>query len=271
MLILKGIIIGIGKIIPGVSGSMLAITLGIYEKLIKALNGFFKKPKDNFKFLFKICIGIIISIVVFSNIILRCLNRNYIITMFFFIGLIIGGLDDIKKSIKGKNIRITIISFSIVIFIGILNIDNQIYIQNNILLFLYFVFIGFIDALTTIIPGISGTATLMMLGAYDTLIKCLANVFDFYYILDNLKILIPFSVGFIIGIIIISKLVEYLFKNFESNMYSSILGFALSTILIMFVKSFNSFYTFKDLCLAFIFLSIGFYITKKLNQKFLVE
>ena len=100
MLILKGIIIGIGKIIPGVSGSMLAISMGIYQKLIDSINNFFKYPKENLKFLIKIGIGIIISIIFFSNIILNCLNNYYLVTIFFFIGLIIGSLGDIKENIS---------------------------------------------------------------------------------------------------------------------------------------------------------------------------
>ena len=99
MLILKGIIIGIGKIIPGVSGSMLAISMGIYQRLIDSINNFFKDTKNNFKFLLKIGIGIIIAIVFFSKLITSCLNKYYLITMFFFIGLIIGSLNDIKINI----------------------------------------------------------------------------------------------------------------------------------------------------------------------------
>ena len=102
MLILKGIIIGIGKIIPGVSGSMLAITLGIYQKIINSINNFLSNEKENFRFLFKLTIGIVISIVLFSNIIFKSFEQYYIITMFFFIGLIIGGFDDIKKNINSK-------------------------------------------------------------------------------------------------------------------------------------------------------------------------
>ena len=79
MLILKGIVIGIGKIIPGVSGSMLAISMGIYQQMLDSINNFFKNTKENFKFLFKIGLGVIISIIFFSNIILKCLNKYYLI------------------------------------------------------------------------------------------------------------------------------------------------------------------------------------------------
>ena len=99
MLVLKGIIIGIGKIIPGVSGSLLAISMGLYPKMIDSINYFFDNKRDNFKFLFKIGIGVLISIVFFSNIIIYALNNYYLITMFFFIGLILGSMNDIKNNL----------------------------------------------------------------------------------------------------------------------------------------------------------------------------
>ena len=105
MLFIKGLIIGIGKIIPGVSGSMLAISMGIYQKLINSINNFFKNVKYNFKFLSQIGIGVLVSIILFSNLILSCLEKNYLITMFLFLGLIIGGLDDIRDNIR-RNITI---------------------------------------------------------------------------------------------------------------------------------------------------------------------
>lgn len=268
MMILKGIIIGIGKIIPGVSGSMLAITLGIYQKLIDSINNFFKYPKDNFKFLSKITIGVIISIVFFSNIILNSLNKHYLVTMFFFIGLIIGGFGDINKNTDKSNKHIAFISFVLITFLGIINIDNELSIQNSFINFIYFILIGFVDAITTIIPGISGTATLMMLGAYTTLIKTFSNIFDLYYIEENLIILIPFIIGFILGIIITAKLVQYLFKNHKSKTYSSILGFSIATIVLMVIKSLHTFYTIKDLIIATILFFIGIFTTKKINQVF---
>ena len=170
-LIIKGIIVGIGKIIPGVSGSMLAISLGIYEPLINSINNFFCEPEKNAKFILKICLGIIISIILFSKIILKCLDNYYIITMFFFLGLIIGSINDIKTNIDNKNILWVIIPFIIVLVLGFTNIDNDIEITNKYLSIIYYIVIGFVDAVTMVIPGISGTATLMMLGAYNNLIE----------------------------------------------------------------------------------------------------
>lgn len=268
MLMLKGIIIGIGKIIPGVSGSMLAISMGIYQKLIDSINNFFKYPKENFKFLFKIAIGVIISMVFFSNVILSLLNKHYLITMFFFIGLIIGGFGDLKQNTNKKYNYIVFVSFILITLLGFININNEVNITNNLLNSIYFIFIGFIDALTMVVPGISGTATLMMLGAYEKVIEMYSNIFNFSILFDNLKILIPYIMGIVIGILGTVKLIQFLFNNYKEKTYSCILGFSISTIVLMFIKCLNSFYTLFDLIIAFILLFLGIFITKKINHMF---
>lgn len=268
MLILKGLVIGIGKIIPGVSGSMLAISMGIYQKLIYSISSFFKSPKKNFLFLFKIGIGVVVSMVFLSNLILNLLNKYYLITMFFFIGLIIGGFSDIKQYTNKKYNYITVISFVLIMLLGFINVDNKINISNGFLNTIYFIFIGFVDALTMVVPGISGTATLMMLGAYERVIEMYSNVFNLSMMLNNLKVLIPYIIGIGIGIISTVKLIQFLFKNYKEETYNSILGFSLSTVILMFIKCINSFYTITHLILGFILLFIGIFTTKKINQIF---
>ena len=268
MLVLKGIIIGLGKIIPGVSGSMLAISLGVYQKLIDSINNFFKYPKKYFSFLLKITVGVVVSIVFFSNIIINALNNNYLITMFLFVGLIIGGFEDIRKSITSINKRMVFLSIFIMLILGIVTINNEISIQNYFLRFIYFLFAGFIDAFTTIVPGISGTATLMMIGAYDTLITSFSTIFDLYYFTENLEILLPFFIGFLIGILVTAKIIQILFEKHKSNTYSSILGFSISTIILMLLRCLNSHYDFFSLIIGFFMMGLGYFITKKINKIF---
>lgn len=265
MLIIKGIIIGIGKIIPGVSGSMLAISMGIYKKLIDSINNFFKNIKDNSIFLSKVIIGILISIICFSNVIVYLLNNHYLITMFFFIGLIIGSLNDIKK--PKNNYLITILTFIITTILGFISIDNNIVIKDNILNFIYYLFVGFIDAITMVVPGISGTATLMMIGAYDTLITTYSSIFNIDLLITNIKILIPFLLGIVIGVIITAKIINYLFKYRSDKTYSAILGFSISTIVLMFIRSFNTNLTLLNLFISIIFLILGIVLIKKINQR----
>lgn len=266
MLILKGIIIGMGKIIPGVSGSLLAISMGVYQQIIDSINNFFSNPKYNIKFLFKIGFGVLISIILFSNIIIKCLNKYYIITMFFFIGLIIGSLDEFKSNLNSKNYIVTFFVFAIVLVLGFLNIKNDFNISNSFLHFLFYILVGFIDAVTMVIPGISGTATLMMIGAYNSLITCFSNLINISLFYTNMKVLIPFSIGLFIGIIFTAKLVEYLFKNYKSNTNAAILGFSISTIVLMGITCINTNYDLISLILAFLCLFLGVFIIKKINH-----
>ena len=125
---------------------------------------------------------------------------------------------------------------------------------------------GFIDAVTMVIPGISGTATLMMLGAYNKLMETFSNLLNFTQIPNNLMIMLPFSIGLVIGIIFTVKLINYLFKYYKNNTYSAIIGFSISTIIIMAIKCLNSSYTFSNLIVAFIMLLTGLSISKKINH-----
>lgn len=266
MLILKGFIIGIGKIIPGVSGSMLAISMGIYQQMIDSIINFFNNIKNNFKFLFKIGIGVLIAIMFFSNIILKCLEKYYIITMFFFIGLIVGSFKHIKKNIKIKNNKATIIIIIITLLVGLININNEINISNSFLNFFYYIFVGLVDAFTMVVPGISGTATLMMIGAYDKLMNIFANILNFKYVISNFLIILPYCIGMALGLLLTVKLINYLFKKHKNITYNLIIGFSISTIIIMFIKCLNTNYNFINLITAFIMLILGLYLSKKINH-----
>lgn len=220
ILLLKGIIIGIGKIIPGVSGSLLAIRLNVYERLIYSVNNLFKDFKNNSIFLIKLGIGIIISIIFGSKIIIHLLDNYYWFTKIIFIILIITGIPVVIKEVN--NYYISILSFTIYILL--------LYIPNIDLLSSFF-FIGFLEAFTTIIPGISGTAIFMSFGLYDELLNMFANIH-----LLPLKQLLPFSIGLIIGGIIIIRFIDYCFKYKREKTYSVILGLLLGSLLMMIIK-----------------------------------
>ena len=113
-LFLMGFLIGIGKIIPGVSGAMIAVSFGIYDKLINAVTNFFDDKKNNFKYLLLVGSGILLSIVFFSNIIKYLIDSYCLIIMMLFVGLIVGGTYSFSKNIKYslKNILV-IISYTI--------------------------------------------------------------------------------------------------------------------------------------------------------------
>lgn len=237
-LILKGFIIGIGKIIPGVSGAMLAITLGVYDKAILAITDFTSDKKKNFKLLLLLGIGIISSIIVFSKIINYFYNNHYIPTMLFFMGLIIGGIPGLinKTSYNYKNIIITSVSFLIVTILSFSFINNTYMLKGNFVDYIILFIGGITEAFSSIVPGISGTALFMVMGVYNIVIEMLANLTNVFYVIDNFLLIVFFIIGLLLGVILISILVKWLFSKYSSKTYSAILGFCLSNVVILFLK-----------------------------------
>ncbi len=269
-LIIKGFIIGMGKIIPGVSGSMLAITLGIYEKILSAISNIKKEFKQNAPFLMKTGTGIILAIILTSKIIVKCLNNYYLPTMLLFIGMIIGGTPQLIKEIKPpKKSTIIILTLTIILAITLAphnTIANNHILEYNLSEFIKLIGIGIIDSASSIIPGISGTAILMMLGYYDTILNTFGNLMNINYLKKNLFIMIPFIIGFIIGTIIISKIITILFKKYKQSTYLVILIFTLTTTIILLKNTITISHNPLQIILALPLSIIGYYISIKLDN-----
>ena len=256
--ILIGFIIGLGKIIPGVSGSVLAITLGVYEKIIYSINNIFK-DYNNIYYLGKIGIGIIISIVFFSRIIIYLLSNYYTYTIFVFVGLILGSIKSITNNTKFKYFYLTVLSFIFIVILGLININCTNH--NGII---YYLLSGFIESVSSIIPGISGTALLMLIGTYNMVINIFSNIININYLICNLNIVIPFIIGILLGLVISIKTIEYLFSKYKELTYNIILGLLLGSIFIM-LKGCN--YS-SNMFISLILLIISYISIKKVNHFF---
>lgn len=261
MLIMKGMIIGIGKIIPGVSGSLLAISLGVYEKAIDSLININKDSK-NIVFLGKIGIGILISIIFFSKIILYFLNNYYLYTMIFFIGLMMGNIPSsikIVKQAKKKDIIYLLLSLLLVYIIykfkSPIVYSPNISFNNFIIIFM----LGVIDAITMIVPGISGTALFMMLNCYHFIMDLFSNLFSKIYFT------ITFGIGVIIGILITGYIMNKLLTNHKEKVHLVILGFTISSLIVLLIPIIKMINPFNVIPLA-ILLTLGFIISKKLEN-----
>ena len=271
-LFLKGIIIGLGKIIPGVSGAMLAITFGVYERGINAISHFFTEFKNNFKFLLYLGLGICLGIVLGSKIVLFFLNKFYLQTMFLFVGMITGGLKPITSQIKKskndkKKIIVAIIVFILLISLSFLDSNGNNYSFNySSSYFLVMILCGILDAAATVIPGISGTALLMIIGYYDIIMQTYSNILSANAILSNLFTLIPYSFGMLIGIIIISRLMDYLIKNHKLMVNYMILGFATSSIALLIVQTLSFSYDICSIVISLIVLVGGYYTSTILDK-----
>lgn len=262
ILILKGFIIGIGKIIPGVSGSLLAFSLGVYEKAITYITEPFKNIQETIYFLFNLGLGIILAIIFFSRIVLSLLKHFPLCTTTLFLGLICGTIPYIFKRFKirnSKNILTFLIPIVLITFINNYNSFEVFIPSADFSTYLHVILFGFLDAATMIIPGISGTATFMMLKCYNFILALFANPFA------HLAYTICFGLGVIIGIIIVSKFIAFMLKKHSNLLYSLVLGFTLSSVMLLLLP------IIKSLCLSNIIYLIplyiiGFFISLKLGN-----
>ena len=282
ILVLKGFLMGIANVVPGVSGGTLALVLGIYERFIHALSHFFKNIKENIVFLGFIFLGIGLSLITMSNAIDYAYNHFPIPTTLFFMGLVIGGVPLIFSKVKGKvemkktsSWVIFAISFFVVIFMMLSNtifgemaeVDfSNMGIINYLVLFL----VGAIAAATMIIPGISGSLVLMLLGFYYPIINLVKELTRFNDLGSNLIIAAVFGLGILVGIVGISRVVEFLFKRFEVKTYFGVLGFVIASIIAIPFSAFGEIqieWNVIHILIGLVVSVIGAIIAYKLGEK----
>ena len=241
---LKGIFIGLANIIPGVSGGTIAVILGIFDDLIDTINNFFRDIKKNLGFITPIGFGILFSILFFSSILELCLKKYSLPTNIFFIGLIFGSIPliykkAIKNGIKKNYFLYTIISILIVILAASFNKNGVTQINNDIsFIFLLKIFFGgLLAAIAMIIPGISGSFVMVLLGIYPTVInsvsnisRCLLNLSDKNLLIRTGAIIFSLGLGLFLGILLISRLISVLLEKFYSETYFCILGLIIGSI-----------------------------------------
>lgn len=242
ILLIKGFFMGIANVIPGVSGGTIAIILGIYEKFISSISNIFKNLKENLKFLIPIVIGMGLAIVTTSKIVGYSYDHFPLPTIMFFVGLVFGGIPLLMKNVKGKkeskelsSYIIFIITFLLVLFMAsyklIFSLNNEVsFASMNIIGYILLFIVGIVAAATMVIPGISGSLVLMILGYYYPVIDTINNLFKDDFI-HNAIILGIFGIGIIIGILLISKILEMLFKNYSTKTYFGVLGFVFASII----------------------------------------
>ncbi|MEG1987440.1 MAG: DUF368 domain-containing protein [Bacilli bacterium] len=274
ILLIKGFFIGIANIIPGVSGGTLMITLGVYEQVIGAISHFFKYFKKNIKFLIPIGIGAVLSILLMSKVIGFCLEKYPFPTTLFFIGLILGGIPLIFKKVKGNikslpNWLIFLSAFSIVLVFTFISSGNRIvsFSNLNILGYIMLIIVGVVASATMIIPGISGSFMLMLMGYYKPIIDTIRDLTNLTNLGHNLMILIPFGIGILVGIVLVAKLIEYLLKKYEIKTYAGVLGFVIASVIAIIVPLDGSPVNIYQIGIGILLLGMGYLVAYKLGDK----
>ena len=222
---LKGIIVGIGGIAPGLSGSVLLVILGLYQKTINAIGTIFKDFKKNVAFLFPLFLGFGVGVIIFSKVVDFLLGNFEMYTRFAFLGLVLGTIPLFYKEVKkeGFNKKYYIVMLiSALVGIALFSVNKDLFpvITNPNLL--QSVLLGVAVAGSSIVPGVDSAVILSTLGLYELYVSSLANF--------NLSILIPAGVGLVIGVLVISFLMNKLLSKFYTITFSIIFGLFLSII-----------------------------------------
>ncbi|MGN0152932.1 MAG: DUF368 domain-containing protein [Lachnospiraceae bacterium] len=247
--IIKGIIIGIANIIPGVSGGTMAVSMGIYDKLIHCVTHLFSEFKKSIKFLIPIFIGAAIGLVGLSFIIEYMFEHIPLPTNLLFIGLIVGGLPAIWKKVKGNKVKAGHILSFILFFAlvaGLAAFGNgegaDVVLNPGPGMMVILFFIGIIASATMIIPGVSGSMILLLLGFYNPIVSEINAFIRALVALDGaglrrgFALFIPLGLGIVVGIFAIAKLIEIVFEKFPLYAYWAIIGLiAASPVAILLV------------------------------------
>lgn len=270
-LFLKGMILGVANIIPGVSGGTLAITLGLYEHIIDCITHFFKNFKENFKFLLPLIIGAGLAVLLLSKVITFALNNYEIETVLFFIGLILGGVPILLKKVNRRKVKpqymgVFLVTFGLVILLAVITPQEFAVNLSTVDLpqFLLLIVVGIIAAATMVIPGISGSFMLMMLGYYKPIVATISDLTSFNNIGHNLLVLVPFGIGVVVGIFLIAKLIEWLLKKYETATYYGIIGFVLSSIVSILIPI--SGWNILSVSIGLVLLVLGYFISNRLTK-----
>lgn len=222
---LKGLIVGIGGIAPGLSGSVLLVILGLYQKTINAFATLFKNFKKNILFLLPLCIGFGIGAIIFSKIVDFLLNNFEAWTRFTFLGLVIGTIPLFYKEVKKEgfsNKYYLVIIITTILGLSIFSFNSNLFLPITNPNLFQSIILGIAVAGSSIIPGVDSAVILSTLGLYELYVSSLAN-FD-------LSILIPAGFGLIIGVIVISFIINKLITKFYTMTFSIIFGLFLSII-----------------------------------------
>ncbi len=276
--ILRGVVIGIANIIPGVSGGTMMVSMGIYDQLIHAVTHLFSDFKKSFQFLLPIGIGIVLALAILAKLFDYLLLNWPIPTNMAFCGLIAGSLPPIFKQVQGKRITISM-ALAAIVFFGIVvgsalfgesHGTQDVVLSSSFFGLLMLFLVGIISAATMVIPGVSGSMILMLLGYYEPVINLVSETidallhFDFEALWHCIVLALPFGLGVIIGVFAIAKLIEWVLEHYEAQTYWAIIGLIVASPIAILINTNWTNFSFGQLFVGCIACMIGAYTALKL-------
>ena len=270
--LLRGVVIGVANIIPGVSGGTMMVSMGIYDTLIHCITHLFKEFKKSIKTLLPYAVGMLVGILALASVINWGLENHPLPTNTLFIGLILGGLGPLLKKVDRKKINAAaviafIALFALIIWLGVQrkeSIQNAETINMDALQVLIMVFIGMIASATMIIPGVSGSLVLMLLGYYKPVVNALSTLKDGLFSLNfdlmgqPALMLLPFLLGIVLGIFGVAKLIEWLTARFPTPTYCGVLGLVVASPISLLIQTDLSGVSVVTVIISVVTLAAGF-------------
>ena len=248
---IQGAIIGVGAILPGVSGGVLCVAFGLYEPLMEFLTNPKKALKDNYKMFVPFFVGWALGFVLLAKVCEIFFSFAPDVAIFLFFGLVCGTIPEMFKKSEEVNTKMSWTPFVIslaasYILFHVIEAGQSVSLPAN---FLTFAFCGFMWGISLIVPGLSSSTVLIYLGLYVPLTEGISS-FDF-------SVLLPFGIGIVVTALALARLVNMLFKNHYALISRIILGFVISSSLKTLPHEFSSPWT---MIISIICCALGFVV-----------
>lgn len=228
----KGMCVGGSMLVPGVSGGSMAMILGIYDRLIDAVSSFFKHIGESLRFLAVFCISAGIGMVLFAKPLLHLIERFPMVMMYFFIGAVFGSIPMIVKKAEVKKLHWTTLFYPVLGLLmmwGITLLPTDLLTigdRSSLISYLPMFVAGIVVAVALVLPGISVSYMLLVLGLYEETMKAIST-FDVLFLL-------PLGLGLVLGIVLTTKLLELAMVKYPGPTYLIILGFIIASCIDVF-------------------------------------
>lgn len=237
--LLKGACIGVAMIIPGVSGGTLAVLLNIYQGLIDAIANIRKEFVKSIKYILPIAIGMALAFIAVYFPLNWALKHCEFIIISLFVGLMLGSLPKLIKDSKNNGIKKIdaielILPAAILIALCFLPSGNDVTLGGDFISYLLLVLVGIVASFALVVPGISGSMLLLLIGYYKPLFATISNLkTDF---LGSALILGVFAIGLIIGFFTIAKIMKLLLEKFPRVTYWAIVSFVVGSFVGIYLE-----------------------------------
>ena len=234
--IIKGIIIALGFILPGISGGVLAAILGIYERMIRFLAHPFKPLKEDILYFLPVAIGMLLGIGLFSYPIEYLLEHYQVYVLWSFAGAIIGTVPSLVKEANRESERdkVDLIWFWATFIISGISLYSLNFVVGSLsATFLNFILAGALLALGILVPGLSPSNLLLILGLYSPMLTGF-KTFDLF------GTFLPIGIGAVLTFVAFSKFMDYALRVYHSRVYHFIIGIVLSSTLLILIPNAGS-------------------------------